>query len=130
MGFLSRKLRNIQGGVSYYCPGCKCRHAVYTEPGSNRFVWTWNKDTEAPTFSPSLWIKSDVPVNEADIEKLKEDIRRKQESGIPIPYHEVSICHSIIVNGNITFLNDCRHDLAGKTVPMPDLPEVINGVNY
>jgi hypothetical protein len=29
-------------------------------------------------------------------------------------------CHLFIRNGNIEYLNDCTHDLAGKTIPMED----------
>lgn len=35
------------------------------------------------------------------------------------------VCHSFITDGNIQFLADCTHELAGKTIPLPDLePEV------
>jgi len=29
-------------------------------------------------------------------------------------------CHLFIRNGNIEFLSDCHHELAGKTVPMEE----------
>jgi hypothetical protein len=32
-------------------------------------------------------------------------------------------CHYFLRKGEIQFLNDCTHALAGKTVPIPLLPE-------
>jgi hypothetical protein len=32
-------------------------------------------------------------------------------------------CHSFIRDGNIQFLSDCTHNLAGKTVELPDWDE-------
>lgn len=31
------------------------------------------------------------------------------------------ICHSFIVNGDIRYLSDCTHAMAGKTVSLPDI---------
>ncbi len=50
--------------------------------------WTWNGSMDKPTFTPSLL----YPIN-----------RR---------------CHSFVRDGEIVFLNDCFHELAGKTVPL------------
>ncbi len=47
---------------------------------------------EKPTFSPSLLIL--------------DPARR---------------CHSWVTKGNIRFLNDCAHQLAGKTVELPEV---------
>lgn len=35
----------------------------------------------------------------------------------------VGHCHYFISAGQIQFCGDSTHDLAGKTVPLPDLPE-------
>lgn len=29
-------------------------------------------------------------------------------------------CHAIITNGRIAFLDDCRHDLKGQTLDLPE----------
>jgi hypothetical protein len=29
-------------------------------------------------------------------------------------------CHSLVTDGNIQFLDDCTHELKGKTVPLED----------
>lgn len=35
----------------------------------------------------------------------------------------VGQCHYIISGGNIQFISDSKHKLAGQTVPLPDIPE-------
>lgn len=61
--------------------------------------WTWNGDPDKPTYSPSLLVRGQTQ------------------------------CHSFIRDGQWIFLNDCDHPLAGKTVPIPDLPDwIIDGI--
>lgn len=79
--------------LAFKCPGCKRNHNL------NR-SWQFNEDFENPTISPS--IKVTMPQG-----KGKEDW----------------ICHSFIKNGQIQFLNDCTHDLAGQTVELLDWSE-------
>ena len=94
-----RKIENTKGQYIFYCPGCKCHHAVWTEnEGYEHPIWGWNKDVEKPTVSPS----------------------------IKVEYHGAdknTICHSFIRNGNIEYLSDCTHELAGKTVELPNIDE-------
>ncbi len=56
--------------------------------------WSFNDDFDKPTFKPSVLVNKDKPE------------RR---------------CHSFVTDGKIRFLNDCRHDLAGQTVELPDI---------
>lgn len=56
--------------------------------------WTWDGNAERPTFSPSL-------------------LTRGGESG--------ATCHLFVRDGQIQFLGDCTHALAGQTVPMPEV---------
>lgn len=77
------------GYHAYYCPGCKCHHAVFIDqPHENGSQWTWNGSFEKPTFSPSIL------------------------------YPNSPRCHSFVRDGMIEFLPDSNHELAGKTVPM------------
>jgi len=86
-------------GYSMHCPGCDHMHIVWTNrPGAPR--WTFNGDRERPTFSPSLLLTASD----------HEDPKRH-------------LCHSFIRGGQWQFLNDCTHDLAGKTVDMVEEPE-------
>lgn len=58
--------------------------------------WTWNNDYDKPTLSPSVLVKG-----------FGEDSK-------------YFVCHSFIRSGNIQFLGDCTHKLAGKNVPLED----------
>ena len=56
--------------------------------------WEFNGDRDRPTFSPSILVAGSDPE------------RR---------------CHSFVRNGKIEFLSDCHHELAGKTVELPEV---------
>lgn len=79
---------NDNGQLIFYCPACKFSHAFDSR-------WTFNGDFEKPTFSPSLLVKypwGDPPKN--------------------------MVCHSFITEGKISYLDDCTHEFAGKTIDM------------
>lgn len=84
-------------GYMFWCPGCRATHAyaikVYRAEGNP--VWTFNGDVERPTFAPSLLYQT------------------RRESG------EVR-CHLYVTDGKIAYGGDCSHELAGKTVAIPD----------
>lgn len=88
MGALSKWLRSVQGGVAFWCPGCDGAHIVFLPR------WSWNGNTERPTFSPSLLLTS--------------------------PGY---CCHTITNDGIIQFCGDCTHALAGQSVAMIDWPQ-------
>ncbi len=75
----------------FHCPGCEYGHSVRTK--GPKPCWQWNGDPNNPTVTPSLLVERDLPA-----------LR----------------CHSYIKDGNIQFLPDCFHKLAGQTVPIPD----------
>lgn len=60
--------------------------------------WTWNGSTDAPTLRPSVLTQGYSELSEA-------------------PFR----CHSWINDGAAQFLDDCSHDLAGKTVELLDV---------
>lgn len=66
-----------------------CRCAHFIIEGR----WYFDGNEERPTFSPSILVKS----SNADGD---------------------TTCHSFVKDGEIEFLGDCTHALAGKTVPM------------
>jgi hypothetical protein len=71
-------------------------------PGCNEFHWindSWQitGDSENPTFAPSVLVGG------------------SSQSGKPMR------CHSFVRDGQIQFLGDCNHKLAGTTVPMIDM---------
>ncbi|MNE77447.1 hypothetical protein D3C80_1737640 [compost metagenome] len=73
------------------CPACKQIHVV------NK-TWSFNGEYEKPTLSPSLLVTA---LFMGDIENY--------------------VCHSFVTDGNIQFLSDCTHDMAGITVELPDV---------
>lgn len=83
----------------FECPSKCCDgHIVHVRPYRNEVgsSWDFNHNMEFPTFTPSLLTK----YNRSD--------------------GESRICHLFITNGQIQFLADCTHELAGQTVDMID----------
>jgi uncharacterized protein DUF6527 len=86
-------------GYCFWCVACKSLHPFrishYADaPGAP--LWTFNGDFERPTFAPSL------------------RLHRTQVS---------PECHVTITNGEIQYHNDCDHDMKGKKILIPDIPE-------
>jgi len=103
-GYVGRVLHSIEHGkekgvVAFFCPGCRCCHLVWTDPERGRPRWGFNGDFDKPTFTPSILVNPQ--------HKMGEPVRGN--------YHR---CHSFVEGGNIRFLNDCTHELAGKTVEL------------
>lgn len=55
--------------------------------------WQWNENIDHPTFMPSLM-------------SAMSDVR----------------CHLFVQEGQLRYLTDSTHELAGKIVPIPDWP--------
>ena len=98
-------------GIEFLCPGCKYvddttqRHSIrvnqipvgYKASSIPLNVsWNWNVDLEKPSITPSV----------------KRSFPRKDG--------KVYICHSVITDGYITFVNDSTHPLAGQRVELLD----------
>lgn len=81
----------------FYCPGCKCDHGVPIPPHSK--AWSWNGSVDKPTLSPSILVTYN------GLDAGKDDAPQ-------------AICHSFVKDGQIQFLSDCSHELAGKTVEL------------
>lgn len=90
----------------FNCPGCECSH--YIDPN----VWGFNGDLEKPTVSPSILVRGTVPITDEEHEKIM--------SGKPFEPKRF-VCHSFVRDGQIQFLSDCSHQLAGQTVELPKL---------
>lgn len=98
MALIGKKLRSLEGGgVAFMCPGCRQMHRVTVE-GQGRPRWSYNGNPDAPTFTPSIRVRSGDQPGDA-------------------------VCHSFVRDGRIQFLGDCTHALAGQTVDLPDLEE-------
>lgn len=119
MSGLGSKLRLREGGqVSFKCPGCGHSHGIYVEQaadGSQRPVWGFNGNGDAPTFTPSVLVTSHTWSPPVTPENLGE-WKRQPWKQVKVP----TICHSFVTDGRIQFLADCTHALAGQTVDLPD----------
>lgn len=109
---MKTSLRNIDDhGVHYQalmfvCPGCQTPYLLpdgteHTPSGLHMLPvnspqktpsWEWDGNLESPTLSPSILTRG------------------------------VGVCHSFLRAGVLEFLSDCTHQLAGQSVPLPDLP--------
>lgn len=108
MAQLSSKLRSASdGGLLFRCPGCEENHKVMIGAGPGP-RWAFDGDFDCPTFQPSIWVTwktpSDVP---EEFDDETQDIKH--------------VCHSFVEQGQIRFLDDCTHELAGQTVALPDM---------
>jgi hypothetical protein len=87
-------------GVVFFCPGCGQGHYVTVNGHRNACgaTWQWNGSEESPTFTPSILSNPDYPAGR---------------------------CHCFVRDGQIQFLNDCFHELAGQTVALPDKEGIV-----
>lgn len=95
-----------EGFYEFMCPGCGYLHNIWTSVHRDHPSWTFNGSMDRPTFSPSLLLTTG---------KFADP--NFDDEGIP---GLSTRCHSFIKDGQIQFLNDCTHDLKGKTVPIPE----------
>ncbi len=117
---LSSVLRQAEGGMlMFWRPGCDGAHQVRVRSADGpRPSWEWNGDAERPTFSPSILVRG-VEMTE----KGRADYEAWAAGGYPAhsgPFDSRPfVCHSFVTGGQIQFLADCTHALAGQTVPLP-----------
>jgi Family of unknown function (DUF6527) len=115
---LGSKLRKLEGGkVSYWCPGCDMQHTIYVDPpeGWTGPRWTWNGSVEAPSFTPSVLVRYDY-----GYPRVTPENRAQYRANPWKQERRMYVCHVFVTDGQIQFLSDSTHTLAGKTVPLPD----------
>ena len=131
MSRISDKLRkwvnpaNGDEGLSYYCQGCESNHSVKTKGAG---AWGWSGDVDKPVFTPSVLLSTTRLTN-----KGNDDIEAWRAAGMPsrngAPFESVPfVCHSFVgcngaQPGEVIFLSDCTHALAGQVLPFAYLPE-------
>lgn len=119
MGQLSKYLRNVAGGgLTFWCQGCKEAHTVWHGAGPGP-RWTWNGDVEKPVFGPSVLVTG--------VNRLTDEQHAAFMRGEPLPEPTPMRCHTFVGcngarPGEIVFLSDCTHELAGQTLPLAELP--------
>lgn len=108
------------GRAGFWCPGCAQMHvipvALVHNPGAN---WGWNGSMEAPTFTPSILVRTGhhVPGWQGPNCWCNSKDPDGEDWGFGC-----GICHSFVTDGQIQFLGDCTHALAGQTVPLLPRP--------
>jgi hypothetical protein len=110
------KLRVHGALASFMCPGCHEEHLVKID--GNVGSWAWNGSIHAPTIHPSVKVAAGHHASGRD---PGEDCWCGYDWEGQPPDFECKCCHSFIEVGNIRFLDDCTHALAGQTVPLPDI---------
>lgn len=113
---ISRVLATAEPGSLWFeCPGCGTVHRIQHGAGDGP-RWGWNGDAERPTFTPSILVRWDQWEPPATTPEICEKIKRGEIRQTAVP----KVCHSFVTDGQIQFLGDCTHALAGQTVPIPD----------
>lgn len=110
MGQVSAKLRRTERGYSHWCPGCREMHVIFDS-------WQFDGNVDLPTFSPSVKITGKKTVRNDRGERTGEWVRDANGNAVD------DCCHYFVRAGVIEFCSDSLHALAGKSVPLPDLPE-------
>ncbi|UWZ84661.1 DUF6527 family protein [Occallatibacter riparius] len=114
---MAQKARRCEGGiVTFFCPGCKGGHGVRVE---GPHAWGWNGSLDAPTFNPSILIRSGHYAEGRANPDTCWCTYNAQHPDQPAPF-VCSVCHSFVRDGRIQFLADSTHALAGQTVEIPD----------
>ena len=110
-----------EDALKFQCPGCDIFHVV---PVTGPRAWGWNQSTERPTLTPSIRIGY---VKEPPLDPVTNDFKRgtygqylKGPDGRLLGAKDM-VCHSFVTDGQIQYCSDSTHDLAGKTVPLPEL---------
>lgn len=109
MSQVSAKLRRMSDAYAHWCPGCQDIHRL---PDS----WQFNGNVDRPSFTPSFKHSGYQVVKDANGKWTGEWVR--DDRGNPVP----EVCHYTLTDAMLNFCADSTHALAGKSVPLPDLP--------
>lgn len=101
----------LDGSLYFWCPGCVAAHSVNA-------TWTFNGNLDRPTFSPSVLVTSGHYMREfkagdpcwCTFDEMYPDLA---PSGF-----KCFRCHSFVADGQIQYLGDCTHALAGQTIQL------------
>ena len=66
--------------------------------------WTFNGNLDKPTFAPSF-------------KHSGHHFEKRSDNSVAF------VCHYVLTDGILNFCTDSTHGLAGKSVPLPKLPE-------
>ena len=91
----------------FHCPGCDSAHGVSA-------AWEFNGSMMLPSFRPSILALPHGTLIDIDLEG--------DELTAPSNVRQTPRCHSYVTDGQIQFLPDSTHELAGQTVELPEWP--------
>ncbi len=114
--FFRRWEHQGRAGLHYWCEGCDEFHGVVVEGAG---AWGFNGDHERPTFTPSVLVRSGHFLSPG--KRCWCDYNREHPDD-PDKF-TCKVCHTFIRDGQVQFLADCTHALAGQTRPMVEIPE-------
>ena len=97
MARLNAKLRKTSNGVAHWCPACKEPHVYQTGPG-RPVRWAFDGNLDKSSFTPSM--------------KITTSWKRRPDD----------VCHYFLTAGVLQFCGDSTHELAGKSIDLPDWP--------
>lgn len=82
----------------FICPGCGSQHEIFTsKPNRLGAIWQLDGSVDSPTITPEV---DSCLTNNGEI---------------------IYRCHFTLAKGKITFMDDCTHEKAGKTLTLPDI---------
>jgi hypothetical protein len=93
-------------------------------PGSTP-GWSYNGNPDAPTFSPSVLVRSvAIEGGDAEMDRILDTYKLPEDRERMLADKRINtVCHSFVTDGRIQFLGDCTHKLVGQTVDLPDFEE-------
>lgn len=119
----------------HWCPACKSLHQYKLDASSEMKIegwadkpdeypaspsWHFNRNLEKPTLMPSMLIYTEHP---DPSRPWHEWIAMKAAGQIDkIPMQRHTRCHYHIIDGAISYCEDCPHEYRGRTIPLPELP--------
>lgn len=115
---MAKVKKDNNGFIAFKCPGCGFTHSLNVVPGKSPHCWKFNGKFDKPTFHPSILERCGHYVPKQPQPPNCVFCTEAAKEG----YEPICMtCHSWVTDGNIQFLNDCTHALAGKTVPLPEI---------
>lgn len=122
MGQISKVLRNVAGGgLTFWCHGCNEAHTVWHGEGPGP-RWTWNGDVDKPVFGPSVLVTGTEWLTDDEHARL---MRGEHVEPTPKRCHTFVGCNGA-APGQIIFLGDCTHALAGQVTDLSPLPAYLS----
>jgi hypothetical protein len=111
------------GRIEFWCPGCGEEHVIRARQADGR-GWEYNGNQDAPTFSPSVLYRTvRMKGGDDELDRILSEYTGDQREQMLSDKRIEWRCHSFVTDGNIQFLGDCTHEMAGQTVALPEYPE-------